>query len=489
MPDYPGFIGPSNRAQSPIADCERLVNWYMEPSDAGTGKPALYPTPGQQAFVTVTTDVGTRALFTMNGRSLGIVGTALGEIFVGQTFARYGIVAQDANPAQITMNGVGGNQALASSGGNAYSLDLATNIMTGPFIAGEATQIGMIDGYGIAFNRTIGKIRMSNLNDFATWDPTQFALRSSAPDNWKAMLVNAPDIWLIGEQSGDVWYDAGTFPFPIAPRPGATFKYGIAATFSIAAAGDSVLWLSQNSEGAGILVRARGYVPQPVGSFAFNTAVAGYARTSSITDAEALTFQVGGHVFYVLKFPSANATWVYDLTTGLMFEMGKWNSAMNRFDVWGPRAITYAFGKHLVGDSTTGIIASLDGTVGTEIDGTEIVRVRIPPALSAKDGERLFMDRFELGVEPGLGTATGQGQDPVVMLRWSKNSGKTWGNQLNRSAGKMGEYGTRTFWTNGPSSLKTLVPEITVSDPIPYRLTLASYLGRGITPPQATRRE
>ena len=54
-----------------------------------------------------------------------------------------------------------------------------------------ATQIGMIDGYGIAFDASVGKIRLSNLNDFTTWDPTQFAIRSAAPDNWRAMCVNA----------------------------------------------------------------------------------------------------------------------------------------------------------------------------------------------------------------------------------------------------------------------------------------------------------
>jgi hypothetical protein len=288
------------------------------------------------------------------------------------------------------------------------------------------------------------------------------------------MLVNAPDVVLIGSASGDVWYDAGTSPFPLQPRPGVTFKAGIAARWSLAAAGDSVLWLSQNQDGAGVVVRMRGYVPQPINSYALDTAIATYQRTSTISDAEALVYQRAGHTFYVLTFPSANATWVYDLRTNL------WHERTTSGGAWSPRAITYAFGKHLVGDRTTGTIAYLDDTVGTEVDGSAIVRKRIPPALVADSSGRLFVDRFTLGIDPGLGLASGQGSTPLVMLRVSKDYGKTWGNERTTSAGLLGQYAKRIYWTRCGSSPGSWVPEITISDPIPARLTGASVDGRGI---------
>lgn len=475
---YPGFLGPSGQAQSPLANCERSVNWFYEPNDPGSGLPALYPTPGQSSFVTVS-DTGTRALYSMNGRTFAVVGSSFGEVFSGGTFTKYGAVSFDSNLAQITANGISGNQLGISSGTNFYSFNLTTNTLSAAVLVGESTQIGMLDGYGIIFNKTAGKIRLSNLNDFSTCDPTMFALRSSAPDNWQAMVVNAPDVVLVGEQTGEVWYDAGTASFPLAPRPGVTFKYGIAATFSIAAAGDSVLWLSRNAEGAGVVVRMRGYVPQPINSYALDTAIAEYARTSIITDAEALVYQRAGHTFYVLKFPSANATWVYDLRTGL------WHERTTGTGVWNPRAITYAFGKHLVGNATSGTISYLDDTVGTEADGSPIRRLRIPPALVPDDRGRLYVDRFELGIDPGLGTATGQGSDPQVMFRISKTFGKTWGNERTASVGKQGEYDKRVFWTRCGSSDVSWVPEISISDPSPARLTGADVHGRGIARRQA----
>lgn len=481
--NYPAFVGPSNASQSALADCERTVNLYVEPNDQGSGRPALYPTPGAAAFVSAA-DVGTRALFTMNARTLAVIGPGVSEIFGTKTITRYGDVAQDGNPAQITMNGITGNQALIASGGNAYVLNLSTNVLSGAVLAGEAQHVGMLDGFGIAFHPTLGKLRISALNDFTTWDSTQYALRSSAPDKWKAMIVNAPDIVLIGEQSGDFWYDAGTSPFPYAPRPGATFKYGIAAPFSLAVAGDSVLWLSQNAEGAGLVVRARGYVPLPIGSYALDTAIARYQRDATIADAEALVYQRAGHTFYVLKFPAAGATWVYDLRTGLWHERGQWNSAANRFDAWHPRAITYAFGQHLIGEGATAAISVLDDTVGVEADGSAMRRVRIPPALQAKDGGRLYVDRFEVGIEPGVGTATGQGANPVAALRISRDNAKTWGNERTRPIGRLGETKKRVFWTRNGSSDTSWVPEIVITDPVPTRIVSASIVGRGLQSPQ-----
>lgn len=479
--EYRGFVGPSAKNLSAQANCERLVNLYIENRQSASARSGLYVTPGFSPYITVAggiTDVGGRALFQMNGRALGVIGAGVYGLANTQTATRYGAVAQDSNPAQITMNGVGGNQALIGSGGNAYSLNLATNVLSAALIPGEATQIGMLDGYGLALNQTTGKLRLSNLNDFTTWDPTQFALRSAAPDSWQGLLVNTPDIWLIGEQSGDVWYDAGTFPFPLAPRFGASFKYGIAAPFSIAAAGDSVLWLSKNDAGAGIVVRARGYVPQRVSSNALETAIAGYARTFGIVDAEGMATQFDGHVIYVLRFPTANATWGLDVDQGTWFELGKWNANQNRFDVWAPRVTCYAFGKHLVAESMTGTISEMDGSYLTESDGGPKRWLRVPPALIS-DGDRLFVDQIQLNVETGLGAVSGQGQNPKVMMRASLNYGKTWGVERTASVGRQGMYDQQVQFNGCGSSVNSWVPEFSGSDPIPWRIVGADVRGSG----------
>ena len=223
---YPGFISGSYELQSPLADMERTVNWYPEQiaSPAVPWGAALFPTPGQDEFLTVGT-VNTRALFAMNDRVHAVVGGALYELFAGATSTSRGTMLQDPNPASIASNGDAGGELLIASGTNGYLLNLSTSAFS-TVLTGDCTMVGMLDGYFLAFNTATSKFRISDLNDGTTWDATQYAQRSIAPDPWRAMVVDGSrQIWLIGEQTGEVWYDSGASPFPFEPVPGAVFGY------------------------------------------------------------------------------------------------------------------------------------------------------------------------------------------------------------------------------------------------------------------------
>jgi hypothetical protein len=326
----------------------------------------------------------------------------------------------------------------------------------------------MLDGYFIALNPVTSRIRLSNLNDGTTWAPTQFAARSDAADNWVAMIITAPDIWLIGQQTGVVYYDAGTFPFPLAPRPGANFKFGIVAPWSLATAGGSVVWLSRNTEGAGIVVMAVGYAPQKISTPEVDTAIAMYARTVGITDAEALMFQYQGHTFYALTFPQAGVTWVYDVLTGVWVKWGKWSSPLTNYGIWSPRVHAYAFGVHLMAERTTGTISIMDNIYTSEADGSVIRRMRIPPALFSEN-RQYPIRKLEVFLESGLGTISGQGSNPKITVQTSDDGGKTYLPERQASAGKMGEYPKRVYWMR-MGTPRNRVNKFVMTDPIPWRL-------------------
>lgn len=485
----PYFVNGSDTSLSPIANCSRTVNYYVEQvGPGGKNEAALYPTPGQQQVLTVA-DVGTRALFAMNSRTFACIGTGFYELFPSSmTATRWGTVAQDNNPAQITSNGASGGALAIASGGNLYYFVLASNTFSQ--VAGvPALQVGMLDSYFIAFDPGTAKIRLSPLNDATgVWDGSQFAQRSIAPDPWKAMLaadrLGTRELWLIGEQTGEVWYDAGNFPFPFAPIPGAIFKYGTCAPFSVQVAGSLVIWLTQNADGAGQVVAARGYTPQPISTKAVESAISSYARTSTIRDAEAMTLQIEGHSWYVLKFPTANATWVYDVTTSLWFEMGTWNSAQNRYDAWNPRVHCFTGSQHLVGESGTGTISLLDISYGTEADGSAIRRVRRYPGIFS-EGRFTTYRRHEVKLEPGLGVQTGQGTNPQIALRTSDDGGKTWSRERLCGVGREGQYLTRVFWTR-LGTARDRIFELVATDPIPYRL-LDAYINNDVAAPQGAQ--
>lgn len=478
--EFQTFVGGSYQSQSPISDQEDLINWYVErmESRGATSIASLYPTPGVEARITVGA-VGGRAMFS-NGhtahvtgtveRCFGVVGDRLYEFFANNTATERGQVAIDANPATICTNGDGGDQLFVTSGGRGYCYDLTTDTLT-EIADLVATQGGSLYGYFVAFDKASSTIRISDLFDGLTWDPTQFAQRTIGSDPWQAMLVTPyGQICLPGTQTGEFWYNAGSFPFPFAPDPSGLFAQGVAATFSLSQAGNAATWVSSNVNGGYQVHAASGYLPVRISTHPVEKAIASYAR---VDDAIGQTYEQEGHAFYLLTFPTANVTWCYDFSTKQWHKRGTWISEDSDYQYWRPVFHCFAFGTHLMADRQTNVIYELDNTFALDVDERPIRRLRRSPA-AVNQHLRQWFDRFELLLESGLGTQSGQGANPQVMLRLSNDGGQTWGNEIDCSAGRVGQYQQRVvFWRLGMA--RNRVFEITCTDPIPWRIT-AAYL-------------
>ena len=474
----PGFVGPSYSGNSPLADPEQLINWFVRPveSPTPTNKVTYEPTPGVEERISVP-KTPIRALFQLPAstdaaeRGFFVAGNGLYEFFADFSATLRGTLSGvGANPATISYNGDGGGQLLITSADMADSYDLSTNTLTA--IAGLAAfQGGMLNGYGLALDQLTSTLRLSDLLDLTTWDPTQFAQRSIAPDPWRAMIVLYPRIYLFGSQTTEVWYDAGNFPFPFTPVQGILIQDGIEAPFSLEIADNAIYWLAKNASGTARIMRTSGYRPEVVSTKAVEDAIQSYAEMGRIDDAVAWTYQLDGHQFYLLNFPTAGVTWAYD--TNLPPEIGwhkrgTWLSESAEFIACRPQYHAFVFGKHLVGDRSSGTIYEMRNGYGLDVDEREIRRVRRTPLLTSEQ-QWIFFQQLQVFLETGLGTISGQGEDPVLMLRWSDDGGFTWGNIHMVSAGVMGARQTRAIWRRLGRS-RNRVFELSVSDPIPWRL-------------------
>lgn len=469
-----GFVGPSYVSQSPIADAEETINWYMEPVQApsASARSALYPTPGVQTLGMGEAGPG-RANFFLGGRQFAVIGAQFGEInSPGTLFTAHGSVATDGNPATISSNGDGGGQLFITSGGNGYLFELATDTFsTIAFLAGKATMGDALDGYFLALDADNSTLYISDLLDGATWDPTQFAQRSIAPDPWVSMKVANRYIYLLGSETSEVWYDAGAFPFPFQPHPsGSLIQYGCAAPFSPEVLTGSLVWVASTVSGQGTVLRISGFTPEPISTYPLQVAFNSY---TTIADGIGDTYDDLGHTFYILTFPTADVTWCWDAQVGVWHRRGTWVAEQNIFQAWRPLFHAFAFGEHRMLDRDTAAIYRMSSDIYTDVpdsagDPRELRRLRRAPAL-VSENERVFFAYFELYMETGLGATTGQGSDPQVMLRMSNDGGKTWGPEQWRSAGARGEYGTRVRWLRCGSARKRVF-EVVVSDPIPWRI-------------------
>jgi hypothetical protein len=82
------------------------------------------------------------------------------------------------------------------------------------------------------------------------------------------------------------------------------------------------------------------------------------------------------------------------------------------------------------------------------------------------DGQRAFHKRLEIILETGIGTETGQGSAPKLMLQYSDDGGRNWKSAPDRAIGATGKTLTRCVWY-GLGSSRDRVYRCAVSDPIP----------------------
>jgi hypothetical protein len=283
----------------------------------------------------------------------------------------------------------------------------------------------------------------------------------------------------MGERTTEIWQDTGE-RFPFAPIPSALINYGIAAPWSAKIVDNSLVWLARNEAGRICVIQANGTQIRTISTRAVELAINGY---SDYGDARADTYSEAGHDFYVLHFDESDATWAWDAKNNTWHERGTWDADARKFTAARQRFPAYAFrelrcldsgANQPVGSGNPSQLYHMGIDLPNDIGGGVIRRVRRAPALQ-NENKRIFYSKFELDLEPGLGLVSGQGEDPQVMLRMSNDGGKTWGSEVWRSAGKLGEYEQRVRWLRLGSGRRRVF-EVAVSDPIPWRLT-GAYLG------------
>lgn len=466
MPPLQGFVNGTYEHQSRVVAGEDCINLFPEAIPQGNkARSALFPAPGVTEFASVNDSPG-RGAFAHDGRFFAVFGRTLYEFTSAGVATNRGTVAVDGNPATFDTNGDGGNELLITSGGAGYVFDLGTNAFTTPLASG-ATMCGQLDGFFVSLNATTSTMRISESLDGLTWSGTQIAQRTSASDPWIAMIVQRGEVYLFGDKTGEVWYNAGLSPFPLADRPEGFFQVGIASTFSLAKFMGTIAWLGRTEAGNPAVYQMDGYTPVKISTPAIEWLIQTYDDAVGVEDAIGWSYDREGHSFYVLTFPTSDRTFVYDGTTQKWHRRGYWDNATAAFLEYRPMFHAHCFNKNLVLDSDSFKVYSLSSTVYADVGGAELRRVRRMPHVSAEN-KQIYFGAVELECDRGIGQTTGQGSDPVVGLRASNDGGNTWGASRMRNVGKIGNYTTRVRWESGGSG-RDRVWELWSTDPAPTR--------------------
>jgi hypothetical protein len=434
---------------------------YPEVNESGNGKSGevacLLGTPGLKKLLDLNSGANRGLYRATNGFLYAACGEKLYYINSKWDFIEIGELKTSSGHVDFADNG---KTLVIVDGPNGYwhtfSSTTTKQILSEGWLG--STTVNYIDGYFVFHDPDTGKFYCTGLNNIEL-NALEFAYASGSPDNIVSVLVNHREVWLFGEDSIEAWYNAGNADFPFARIQGGFLEVGCAAAFSVAKIGRTTFWLGRDKEGHGTVYAAQGFSHQRISTHAVALAIQSY---DDISDAVAFTYQENDHQFYALNFPSANTTWVYDLSTNLWHERAYLsNGKLQRH-----RASyhQFAYNTHVVADYENGNIYALDSETYTD-NGAPIKRIRTAPHISTQ-GNGVIHKSFELDIETGKGTTDlGQGFNPVAILDYSDDGGHTWSNERWTELGKQGDYRQRAIWRM-LGKAKNRVYRVSITDPV-----------------------
>lgn len=438
------FVGSTYTAQSPKFQNARAINLYCETAEVqGGGKGGspqmLVKIPGRTVTHTLP-DTPLRCLYSGDGvRVFAVSGATLYELFEDGTFAVQGATETANSPAQIFSNGA---QLLVISGTGGYVPDGAGNCTRVVF----GCMGGYLDRYGIVLKGAApGESKtfaLSNVGDFNIWDDLDFANVDQTPDNIQSLIVDHRQILFLKQQASVFYGDSGNPDFPMEPLQGSNIEQGSIAPWSVQRIDNTVMWLGGDERGAGVVWRMEGYTPRRVSTYAVENAIQAYTRAGiTIRDAVGCVIQDQGHSFYLLHFPTANTTWVYDCSTNLWHERLVWDSITSTWNCDRARYHCYAWGKHLVGGGdATGQVYNQSVDIYDDA-GVPIRWLRIAPHIADPGSKMIFYSNLFIDFQVGVGNAAAPA--PTCMVRHSNDGGYNWGAETQIPLGAVGQYSAR----------------------------------------------
>ena len=463
------ILGQSYVARSVNAADSRMVNLYPEivPQDGG-GKEAafLMRCPGLRRIVAAGSGP-IRGLWKLNEYLYAVSGDTFYRMNVIGTSTRWKIkelgTVTGTGPVSMSDNGI---QIFIACNPDGFIYNANTEVfakITDPDFPGAVT-VGYLDGYFVFNEPDSSRVWVTSLFDGTSVDPLDFASAEGDPDGLVSLIVDHREAWLFGTNSIEVWYDAGLPDFPLQRIQGAFNEIGCAAPYSVAKLDNGIFWLGSDARGRGIVYRANGYTGVRVSTHAIEWQIQQY---SDISDAIAYTYQQDGHAFYVLIFPTAETTWVFDVSTQAWHERAGWSNG--NFVRHRSNCQVVYDNEVIVGDFENGNIYAYDLNNYSDNGGIQkwLRSWRAMPT-GGNDLKRSAQHSLQIDCETGVGINTGQGSDPQMMLRWSDDGGHTWSNEKWISIGKVGEYFRRAIFRRLGMTLKIRdrVYEISGTDPV-----------------------
>ena len=465
------LVGPAYTQPSVDANAQECINWYPI-IDQVTPRTNLflYPRPG----LTVAADLGTnkpiQMLATDNTDIYAVSNATLFKLTPSGDYTTFSVSTIGSTSLSATETIYyafnSGNQLCFADSQYGYVYNTSTGVLAqlDTTLFSGAANMTYMDGYifyVIPNSNQVASSPIDNATDFNPLDVTTFNAKS---DLVLAVYGNRRDLWVVGNNSAEIWYNAGNDNFPFSRRDSVQVDRGTASGDTVIGIDNTLAWL----DSLGQVIIIDGYSPKVISTEPMHAAIRKYA---SISDATACSYQENGQWFAEFTFPSGEATWVYSMQTNLWHKRAYWDSANAQF-IRNKLKYTVLINNNVFGSGyDNSIVYFVDDENYTD-NSNPIIRTRTS-SHSNVQFTKLRMHSLELKTEGGIGLNTGQGSTPQICLQVSKDGGHTWGNEKWRNLGEMGNFKKRVKW-NRLGSARTFTFKLTISDPIKCVLLDAS---------------
>lgn len=428
------FVGPSYTLSTRQASAQRSVNLYLQAMETPSkASHIMRRVPGLTVFCALGAVI--RGCIEADGRCFFVAGSTLYEISSAGTATNRGTLSTSTGNVGMAW---GTTQLVIVDGANGYVLTLSSNAfaaISDPDFPGS-DRVAYLDGFFVLKDPGTQQFYVTSIDDASSIDALDYASAESSPDDVVAHIVSNQRLYLLGERTTEVWFNAGGPDFPFSRSTGETIDVGCIATWSVCRADAGLIWIGRDDNGSGMVYRSAGSPPQRVSTVAVEEAL---QSSTDLTAATAYVYQDHGQTFYAINAPGVNATWVYEFSTNAWHE---------RCDIDGDgefiahRATHHVFAHdmHLVGDAD-GYVYAMDRTVNLFGDD-QIVCERTSP------NDAIPLRQLKTHTQFVLDCVTGESatSTPNVELSWSNDGGATFGDPVIRSAGAIGNRYQRLVW-------------------------------------------
>ena len=454
------LFGNSIQSYSAWANAQRRLNCFYDPRpDGDRDQIIIRGTPGSSLWITLPVapirgwKVVQNILYVVARGNFYSVTTA------GVVTLR-GTLTTTSGRVELQDNGV---QIIIVDGTAGWTYTIATTtlaqIVDVNFPNGAAT-VAFINGRFLVEKAGTRQFWQSALYDGTNWTPATFGTKENESSNIVAVEVTNGNVILWGQSSMEFWQDVGTTPLAYQRISGTTQSWGLAAVASRAVLLNTEIFLGQNPQGHVQVLMLDGYTPGRVSTTDIENIINSF---STYTDAVALTYMLDGHAMYQLTFPTGGRSFLYDATTHLWQEVQTGTAQLARH--FGQYGVSFNFDNY-ISDSTTGGIYKLvqDGYT----DNGQVIKRQLRTKHIRMNGNTFGVAELWLDIDTGEGLQAGQGSDPQMMIRVSKDGGRTFGPERTVSMGKVGQYRSPRLITRRWGMARDFVWEFTVTDPVKF---------------------